>query len=104
MGAHPIPTAELKFLRRETTRLEPSRRRGGSAVRIALMAVALVATVCAAAIGRGAQGPDVVQVGGPGRRGALQAQAVPADSRTFEQLLGHHVFLMARSMRAQALN
>jgi hypothetical protein len=68
------------------------------------MAVALIAAVAVAARGSNSQALDVVNVGGPARPGALQAQPAPADGRTFEQLLGHHVFLMARSMRAQALN
>jgi hypothetical protein len=104
MGAHRAPTSDVRWRRGAETRAESPRRQSISAVRIGLTVAALVAAAVVAAFGRDARAPEMVSAGGPAEQGPLPSQGAPAGARQFEELLGHHVFLMARSMRGQASN
>jgi hypothetical protein len=80
-----------------------SSRPAWRSVGVTLALGALVAAVVAVAVTGGSPKLTVVGAGGSGPVGR-QSEAMSGGERTFEELLGHHVFLMARSMRTQALN
>ena len=108
MGANPASNVYSKSHRRGEPGPVTSHPGGGHGVRLGLLTAGLLAALLAVAVvGPDPQQPELVTLGagGPARPAALQSQPVSAvGARDFEQLLGHHVFLMARSMRSRALN